>query len=247
MRKGVVGDNQRGKDAYHQTPFVLGGVHLTFNLVAILIVGLITIVLVIGIRESDGFNAAMVLVKVAAVLFVIFAGLKLRGYEELGAVHALRMVWGAECGGSHFLCLHRFRLGFDPCRRSARNPQRDVPIGIICSLAVCTVLYIAVSAVITGMVPYPQIPLDAPIAGAFEHHGLKVASIIITIGALTGITSVLLVMLLSQPRSSSRHGPRRPAAGGLFRPRFIPAFDAAQGHDPHRFLCGLDLLICRPA
>jgi APA family basic amino acid/polyamine antiporter len=94
-------------------------------------------------------------------------------------------------------------IGFDSVSthaEEARNPKRDVPIGIISSLAICTVLYIAVAAVITGMIPYPQIPLNAPIAGAFAKHGAKFAPVIISIGAITGITSVLLVMLLSQPR-----------------------------------------------
>jgi len=95
-------------------------------------------------------------------------------------------------------------IGFDSVSthaEEARNPKTDVPIGIISSLAVCTVLYIAVAAVVTGMIPYPQIPLDAPIAGVFEQclHS-RTAAVIITVGALTGITSVLLVMLLSQPR-----------------------------------------------
>jgi APA family basic amino acid/polyamine antiporter len=94
-------------------------------------------------------------------------------------------------------------IGFDSvsCNaEEARNPTRDVPIAIITSLAVCTVLYIAVAAVVTGMLPYPQIPVNAPISGTFLHFHLQIASVIITIGALTGITSVLLVMLLSQPR-----------------------------------------------
>jgi APA family basic amino acid/polyamine antiporter len=94
-------------------------------------------------------------------------------------------------------------IGFDSVSthaEEARNPQRDVPIGIIASLAMCTVLYILVAAVLTGMVPYHQIDLDAPVARAFAVRGLPVAVFLISLGALVGITSVLLVLLLSQAR-----------------------------------------------
>src|SRR5262249_47149249 len=82
----------------------------------------------------------------------------------------------------------------------ARNPQRDVPIGIIASLLLCTVLYILVAGVLTGMVPYKQIDIDAPVAHAFRARGLPVAEFLISLGAVVGITSVLLVLLLSQAR-----------------------------------------------
>jgi APA family basic amino acid/polyamine antiporter len=94
-------------------------------------------------------------------------------------------------------------IGFDSVSthaEEARNPRRDVPIGIIASLILCTVLYIAVSAVLTGMVPYNQINIDAPVSNAFAQVGLTWAQFVISLGALTGITSVLLVMMLSQPR-----------------------------------------------
>src|SRR5439155_17165995 len=77
---------------------------------------------------------------------------------------------------------------------------RDVPIGIIASLIICTILYIAVSAILTGMVRYDQININAPVADAFRQHGLPWAQRMIDVGAITGITSVLLVMMLSQPR-----------------------------------------------
>src|SRR6185369_7694359 len=79
-------------------------------------------------------------------------------------------------------------------------PQRDVPIGIIVSLVLCTVLYIAVAGVLTGMVPYNKINIDAPVSDAFRQAGLPWAQLLIAIGAVAGITSVLLVMMLSQPR-----------------------------------------------
>ena len=94
-------------------------------------------------------------------------------------------------------------IGFDAVSttaQEAKNPQRDLPIGMIASLAICTVLYIAVAGVLTGMVHWQQINIEAPVARAFLDRGLTTASHIITIGALAGLTSVMLVMLLGQTR-----------------------------------------------
>ena len=94
-------------------------------------------------------------------------------------------------------------IGFDSISthaEEARNPSRDVPIGIMTSLVLCTVLYIAVAAVLTGMVPYNQINIDAPVSDAFRQVGLPWAELLVSVGAVAGITSVLLVMMLSQPR-----------------------------------------------
>ena len=94
-------------------------------------------------------------------------------------------------------------IGFDSVSthaEEARNPQRDVPIGIIASLIICTVLYIGVTIVLTGMVPYDQIDTDAPVAAAFQRIGLHWGQFIVSLGAVAGITSVLLVLMLSQPR-----------------------------------------------
>ena len=97
------------------------------------------------------------------------------------------------------LTLTSVSIRSDP-RREARNPSRDVPIGIIVSLTLCTILYIAVAAVLTGMVPYQEIDIDAPLAKAFSRVGLPWAHALVSLGALTGITSVLLVLMFSQPR-----------------------------------------------
>lgn len=94
-------------------------------------------------------------------------------------------------------------IGFDAVSttaQEARNPQRDLPIGIITSLAVCTLLYILVAAVLTGMVPWQDVNIEAPLARAFLDRGLNAASNLITMGALAGLTSVMLVMLLGQTR-----------------------------------------------
>jgi basic amino acid/polyamine antiporter, APA family len=94
-------------------------------------------------------------------------------------------------------------IGFDAVSttaQEAKNPQRDLPIGIIASLLICTVLYIAVAAVLTGMVPWREVNIEAPLAVAFMDRGLTKASYLITAGALAGLTSVMLVMLLGQTR-----------------------------------------------
>jgi APA family basic amino acid/polyamine antiporter len=211
--------NHEGYRAYNETPFPM---HFTINAVAIFIVTLMTILLVVGIRESAGFNAAMVLVKVAAVIFVIGSGI---GYvDSANWSPFLPYGWTGVLSGAGVIFFAY--IGFDSISthsEEARNPKRDVPIGIIASLSLCTLLYILVAGVLTGMVPYPEIPLDAPIAGVFENKGLEMASLIITIGALTGITSVLLVMLLSQPRvllAMARDGLLPASFFGAVHPRF---------------------------
>ena len=117
-------------------------------------------------------------------------------------------------------------IGFDSVSthaEEAQNPSRDVPIGIIASLVLCTVLYIAVAAVLTGMVPYDQINIDAPVSDAFRQAGLPWAQLLISVGAVAGITSVLLVMMLSQPRiflAMARDGLVPPGFFGAVHPRF---------------------------
>jgi basic amino acid/polyamine antiporter, APA family len=173
--------------------------HAYCNLPAGLVVLLITVILVVGIRESATFNAAMVILKLVVVLFVIIVG---TGYVETRNWHPFLPygVPGVFKGAAYIFFAY---IGFDSVSthaEEARNPQRDVPIGIITSLLLCTVLYILVAAVLTGMVPYSQIDIDAPVAHAFRTRGLPVAEFLISLGAVVGITSVLLVLLLSQAR-----------------------------------------------
>src|SRR6267143_1156707 len=190
-----------------------------FDLPAIMIAAVITIVLVIGIKESAGFNAFMVIVKLAIVLFVIavgsfyvnpanwhpFAPFGLTGIAFFGKTIFGKTSPGGDPVGvmAGAAVIFFAYIGFDSLSthaEEARNPKRDVPIGIITSLVLCTVLYIAVAAVLTGMVPYNQINIDAPVSDAFRQVGLPWAQLLISIGAVAGITSVLLVMMLSQPR-----------------------------------------------
>ncbi|HSE41339.1 MAG TPA: amino acid permease [Acidobacteriota bacterium] len=189
------------------------------NFPALLIVIVVTIVLVIGIRESAKFNAIMVGVKLAAVLFVIGVGVFFintsnwhpfapYGYTGLNffgkAIAGLHDAGGRPLGMLAGAALAFFSfIGFDSISthsEEAKNPQKDVPIGIMASLIICTVLYVAVIAVLTGMVPYNQLDVNSPVSTAFKQAGLPWAQFLISLGAMTGITSVLLVMMLSQPR-----------------------------------------------
>jgi APA family basic amino acid/polyamine antiporter len=179
------------------------GVEVGFNLPAFIIALVITAILVIGIKESARFNATIVVVKVAVVLFVLALGAKFvnsgnwgHGWSEF-APHGFA---GIGAGAAYIFFAY---IGFDAVSttaQEAKNPQRDLPIGIIASLLVCTALYIGVAAVLTGMVPWREINIEAPIARAFMDRGLSTASHIITLGALAGLTSVMLVMLLGQTR-----------------------------------------------
>jgi APA family basic amino acid/polyamine antiporter len=169
------------------------------NVPAFLVVLLITVILVVGIRESANFNAAMVMLKIAVVLFVIIVG---AGYIETKNWHPFLPYGmpGVFKGAAYIFFAY---IGFDSVSthaEEAKNPQRDVPIGIIASLVMCTIFYILVAAVLTGMIPYDQIDIDAPVARAFKARGLPVAEFLISLGAVVGITSVLLVLLLSQAR-----------------------------------------------
>ncbi|HEY3132711.1 MAG TPA: amino acid permease [Acidobacteriota bacterium] len=190
-----------------------------FDLPAIIIAALITVILVIGIKESASVNAGMVMVKLAIVLFVIvvgsqyvhpenwhpiapygFTGISFFGKTLFGKTDAGGEPLGMLAGAAIIFFAY---IGFDSVSthaEEARKPQRDVPIGIVTSLILCTVLYIAVSAILTGMVPYNKIDINAPVVDAFRQAGLPWAQYLVALGALTGITSVLLVMMLSQPR-----------------------------------------------
>jgi APA family basic amino acid/polyamine antiporter len=190
-----------------------------FDLPAVLITVALTVILVIGIRESARFNSAMVIFKLAVVLFVIvvgawyvdprnwqpfapygYSGISFFGKTLAGQSDAEGKPLGMLAAAAIMFFSY---IGFDSVStqsEEAKNPNRDVPIGILGSLLICTVLYIGVAAVLTGMVPYAQIHKEAPVSKAFEYHGLHFANFIISVGALTGITSVLLVTLLGQPR-----------------------------------------------
>lgn len=197
--------------------FVLTG--SLFNLPAVLVVAIMTAILVKGISESAGFNALMVFIKVGAVVFVIlvgsfyihpenwvpfapfgWSGISFFGTPIAGEIGPKGEPVGMLAGAAIIFFAY---IGFDSISthaEEAKNPQRDVPIAIIASLLICTVLYVAVVAVLTGMVKYDQIHVDAGVSSAFEQVGLPWAEIIISAAGVAGMTSVLLVMMLSAPR-----------------------------------------------
>src|SRR6266700_4118068 len=190
-----------------------------FDLPAVLITFILTIILVKGIKESASFNAVMVAVKLVIVLMVIgigvffikeanwhpfapfgYTGVSFFGHTLLGQTAKGGEPLGMFAGAAIIFFAY---IGFDSVSvhsEEAREPAKDVPVGIIASLIICTILYIAVSAVLTGMVPYKEINIDAPVVEAFKRAGLVWMQYLVAAGAMTGITSVLLVMMLSQPR-----------------------------------------------
>ena len=179
------------------------GMEVGWNMPAFVIALVITAILAIGIKESARFNATIVVIKVAVVLFVIGLGFRYVTTSNWGGdwhTFAPMGLSGIGAGAAYIFFAY---IGFDAVSttaQEAKNPQRDLPIGIIASLLICTALYIAVAAVLTGMVPWREVNIEAPIARAFMDRGLTGASHIITLGALAGLTSVMLVMLLGQTR-----------------------------------------------
>jgi APA family basic amino acid/polyamine antiporter len=178
------------------------------NLPAMVIVAAVTALLVLGIKESARVNNVIVVIKIGIVLLFIAAGI---GYVS-------RANWGGsfippntgtfgEFGWSGILrgagVVFFAFIGFDAVSttaQEAKNPQRDMPIGILGSLVICTILYILVALVLTGVVNYKQLNVPDPIAVGVDAIGLKWLAPIIKLGAIAGLSSVILVMLLSQPR-----------------------------------------------
>jgi APA family basic amino acid/polyamine antiporter len=189
----------RGNEAFSQAPKLLG-VPLVVNLPAVLIVALITWILVLGIRESASFNTTMVLLKLAIVGFFV----------AVGAFYVRPSNWtpfaphgftGVSSAAANIFFAY---IGFDAISTGAeesRNPQRDMPIAIIASLVICTVIYLAVALVLTGMVRWDQFSGVAdPLAKAFSARGMNWTAGIISFGAVFATTSVLLVFQIGQPR-----------------------------------------------
>lgn len=187
-----------------------GAPSFSINLPAAIIVWVVTYILVRGIKESAKTNNIIVSLKVAAVLFVVVAGI---AYINPLNWHPFIPEKVVDSNGiSHYglsgvltaagIVFFAF-IGFDAVSTQAQeavNPVKDIPFAIIASLIICTTLYILVSIVLTGMVKYTDLDLGAPVASAFSAVGLNWASLLITIAAVIGLISVMLVMLLSQTR-----------------------------------------------
>ncbi len=192
---------QRGHDLLAAP--TLFGHEIGINVPAFIIALVITAILAIGIKESARFNSTIVVIKVSVVLFVIGLGFQYVNKGNWGMSWSSFAPYGISGIGAGAAYIFFAYIGFDAVSttaQEAKNPQRDLPIGIITSLLICTVLYILVAAVLTGMVPWREVNIEAPIARAFMDRGLSTASHIITLGALAGLTSVMLVMLLGQTR-----------------------------------------------
>ncbi len=176
------------------------GQHFALNIPAFVIVALITWILVIGIQESAKVNGIAVVIKVVVVLFVIIFGSFY--VDPANWIPFAPGGWSGIMGGAAIVFFSF--IGFDAVSSTAeetKNPQRDMPIGMIGSLAICTVLYGAVSLVLTGIMNYTKYANDAaPVASALAFTGQAWAHVLVSVGALAGMTSVLLVFQLGQPR-----------------------------------------------
>ena len=211
-----------------------------FNLPAVIIAALVTLLLVRGVQESASVNSVMVVVKVAVVLIVIAAGVSFvhaENYtpfipENRGAFGEFG--WSGVVRGAAVIFFAY--IGFDAvstAAQEARDPQRDMPRGILGSLAICTVLYVAVSFVLVGLVPYATLGVPAPMAVAIDQVRAESAAtglawltsrlpIILKIGIIAGLTSTMVVQMLAQPRifmAMSRDG-LLPAWMSRLHPRF---------------------------
>ncbi len=219
---------QNGIDA-STLPHVTG----VFNLVAFLAICFITAILVIGIQESANFNSAIVIVKVTIVLiFIAIAGAYVARHPSLAAANWHPFIppnqgsfgeygWSgiARAAGVIFFAY----IGFDAvstAAQEAKNPQKDMPLGILGSLVICTILYILVSGLLTGIVPYSALNVADPVAVGIDATGVRWGSILVKLGAIAGLGSVMLVMLLGQSRvffSMSRDGLLPPWAGRVHK------------------------------
>jgi APA family basic amino acid/polyamine antiporter len=199
----------------------LGTLAIGFNLPAALIVALLTVLLVLGVRESARFNAGMVIFKLVLVIAFIAVG---SAYVQPANWHPFAPTGfhGVWAGAS--LAFFSY-IGFDAVSTVAeetRNPQRDLPRGMIASLVICSVLYVAVAAVMTGLVPYKLLDTGDPLARALQIVGLPRLATLMSLGAVIAVTAVLLVFQLGQPRillAMARDGLLPPAFARI-HPRF---------------------------
>jgi len=206
-----------------------------FDFPAFFIVMLVTVILVVGIRESANLNSAIVFIKVGTVVtFILIAAAFVSRHPEHATANWTPFIppntgefghfgWSgiARGAGAIFFAF----IGFDAvstAAQEARNPQRDMPIGILGSLGICTVLYIAMGALLTGVVHYSQLNVAAPVAVGIDATGVRWGSLVVKTGAFAGMSTTMLVMLLGQSRiffSMSRDG-LLPAWAGRVHPRF---------------------------
>jgi APA family basic amino acid/polyamine antiporter len=214
-------------------PATLPHAHGAFNLLGFLAIVFCTLVLVIGIRESANFNSTIVLVKVGVLLVFIGIGARyLLQHPQLTSANWHPFIppsSGGEFGWtgiSHGAAIIFFAyIGFDAvstAAQEAKNPARDMPIGILGSLVICTILYILTAGVLTGLVNYTSLNVPDPLAIGIDATGNRWGSLLVKLGALMGLTSTIVVMLLGQSRvffSMSRDG-LLPSLFKTVHPRF---------------------------
>src|SRR6266513_5808691 len=199
------------------------------NLPAVILIGLMSTLLVIGITDSARFNNFIVILKVTIVLLVIGFGFM---YVNQANWHPFIPPSTGEYGHYGWSGIVRGAavvffayIGFDAvstAAQEAKNPQRDMPVGILGSLAVCTVLYILVALVLTGLVNYRNLDVRDPLAIGIDSTGVRWGSFLVKIGALMGLSSTIVVMLMGQSRvffSMSRDG-LLPSLFRAVHPRF---------------------------
>jgi basic amino acid/polyamine antiporter, APA family len=199
------------------------------NLPAMVIVALVTLLLVVGIKESARVNNVIVFVKVSILILLILLGLPLINKENWGGEFIppsdewFHYGWSGICRAAGVVFFAY--IGFDAVSttaQEAKNPQRDMPLGIIGSLVICTILYCLGALVLTGVVNYRQLYVPDPVAVATDAMGKPWLSFYVKIGAIAGLSSVILVMLMSQPRifyAMAKDG-LLPAIVGKIHPRF---------------------------
>ena len=178
-----------------------------FNVPAAVIALLVTALLVVGIRESASANATIVMIKVAVVLLFIAFGAAYVNADNwqpfIPEATGTRgeFGWGGIATGASVVFFAY--IGFDAvsvAAQEAKNPQKDMPIGILFSLVICTILYILVALVLTGIVKYTSLNVPDPIAVGIDATGLSWLKPFIKLGAIAGLSSVILVMIMAQPR-----------------------------------------------
>jgi APA family basic amino acid/polyamine antiporter len=201
----------------------LGPIPIVFNLPAFAIVAIITWLLVIGTRESAWVNTLMVALKVGVIALFLVVGLKaIRPEQWTTPSFAPNGLKGISVGAAIIFFSY---IGFDAvstASEEAKNPQRDIPFGIIASLIICTILYVAIALVLTGLIPWDQLNVPDPLAVALQYVHAGWAAGVLALGAVAAMTSVLLVFQLGQARifmSMARDGLLPPWAARL-HPRF---------------------------